>query len=125
MEEKANYGANDAPNKDNTFCWEDNDKAFKAALNPLMDAEKEKESGWKKVVKNKPENKAKQGKYNRPVKVDATSQEENKADDIAKEKIRAKGDIAVDSKLGYQTDIQLSWVMKQGYQKFNIRAAVI
>eukprot|EP00957_Ditylum_brightwellii_P149094 11352736-Ditylum_brightwellii.AAC.1 len=48
-----NHGTNDASNKDNTFCWEDNDKAFEAELNASMDAEKETESGWKRVVKNK------------------------------------------------------------------------
>eukprot|EP00957_Ditylum_brightwellii_P118973 9074100-Ditylum_brightwellii.AAC.1 len=44
MEEKPNYGANDAPNEDSTFGWEDNDEAFEAALNASMDAEKNKEN---------------------------------------------------------------------------------
>eukprot|EP00957_Ditylum_brightwellii_P103681 7899297-Ditylum_brightwellii.AAC.1 len=39
--------------------------------------------------------------------------------------MKERGEMAVDTKSRYQTDVQVKWNMKSGYIRFNIRAALI
>eukprot|EP00957_Ditylum_brightwellii_P190107 14472278-Ditylum_brightwellii.AAC.1 len=74
---------------------------------------------WKN--KNTKESK-KQDKTNGPVELDATDQKNSK---MVNKKVKECKEMAIDAETGFQTDIQVEWLMNDKFQKFNIWVALV